>query len=100
MKPNPNIIFIIFTACIVAAGAYWYFFVEVATEPSLMASETGNMAEQQFQALVTQLPRDFSTQIFSDPEFQALQDLTTAIAPEPPGRVDPFAPLTGVSAQP
>ncbi len=100
MKPNPNIAFIILTACIVAAGAYWYFFVEVATEPSLTASEAGNMAQAQFQSLVTQLPRDFSTKIFSDPEFMALQDLTTAVAPEPPGRSDPFAPLSGVSAQP
>lgn len=100
MKPNPNIIFIIITACIVAAGAYWYFFVELAAEPSLTTSETGNVAEAQFQSLVTQLPKDFSTKIFSDPEFQVLQDLTTVPVPEPPGRTDPFAPLAGASAQP
>jgi hypothetical protein len=43
-------------------------------------------------------PIAFDTTIFSDPRFNALVDLKTAIVDEPIGRPDPFAPIPGVSA--
>lgn len=101
MKPSANTIFIILTAIIVAAAAYWYLILSNPTEQTLTVDVIQSPAEVEFQALVTELqPVSFVTTIFTDPEFKALQDLTVEIAPEPTNRPDPFAPVSGVSAQP
>ena len=99
MKITPSTLLILITACIVAGGAYWYFFINVGSQPPLSSGTSENPAQIQFQTLVSQLqPISFDTSIFSDPRFLALHDLTTSIAPEPAGRLDPFAPIAGVSA--
>jgi flagellar basal body-associated protein FliL len=101
MKPNAKTILLIITALIVAAGAYWYFFVDAGNDAPLTASApTQNASQAQFQALIAQLrPINFDTGIFNDPRFFALQDLTTPISPEPTGRPDPFAPIPGVRGE-
>lgn len=98
MKSNVNpTTFLIITACIVAA-TYWYFFTGKETEPSLTTSIEENEAQMQFQILVSQLrPISFDTSIFSEPRFMALIDLATPVASEPTGRLDPFAPIAGIS---
>jgi hypothetical protein len=101
MKPTANTLFIILTAVIVAAAAYWYFLSDAPTEAFVTGGVVQSPTQLEFQMLVTQLqPVSFDTGVFSDPEFQALQDLTTPVAPEDTGRADPFAPVSGVSAQP
>lgn len=101
MKPSANTVFIILTALIVAAGAYWYFFAGASTEPSVMTTSVVlNPAQAQFQTLVAELqPITFSPGIFEDARFMALRDLTTPISPENMGRPDPFAPVAGLRAQ-
>lgn len=99
MKNSPNIVFILLTAVAVAAGAYWYFFSAEAEQSLLTTDATQNDTQAQFQALIAQLPRSFDASIFSDERFLSLHDLTTPIAPEPQGRIDPFAPISGVRAQ-
>ena len=100
MKFNSNTLFIILTACIVAGGAYWYFFIDSGNQLPLTSSTSENQAQTQFQTLVSELqPISFDTSIFSDPRFFSLRDLTTPIFPEPAGRADPFAPISGVRAQ-
>lgn len=96
MKTNTTILIV--ATLIVALGAYWYFFTDTGNEPPLTVLSTENEAQTRFQTLVSELqPISFNTSIFSDPHFMALVDLTTPIAPETSGRLDPFAPVTGIS---
>jgi hypothetical protein len=98
MKPNTITLIIIVLVC--AVGGYWYFSGQSDTDAPLtaVAPSGDNPAQSQFQALVSQLqPISFSTDIFTDPRFNALVDLTTPITPESVGRIDPFAPIQGVA---
>lgn len=98
MKPKTNTILIIICTLVVGAGAYWYFFTGSGNEQPLTEVTASSGAQAQFQSLVSQLqPITFDTSIFSDPRFMALVDLTTPIMPETAGRIDPFAPVPGVS---
>lgn len=77
-------------------GGYWYMSSRSSIEPSLMSGVTLNEAQIRFQTLVGELRSvSFDTDIFSDPRFTSLVDLATPVAPEPVGRIDPFAPVAG-----
>ena len=94
---KPNTIILIIAALVAAGGAYWYFFTGPGTEPPLTAGTADNQAQSRFQTLVSELQSiSFDTDIFSEPSFMALVDLTTPITPETIGRLDPFAPIAGV----
>ena len=96
MKSNTTILIIV--TLVIAAGAYWYFFTGTGNEPPLSAGASANQAQTQFEALVSELqPILFNTDIFADPRFDALIDLTTPVSPETSGRLDPLAPIPGVS---
>ena len=97
MKSNKSTTIII--VLIAAAGAYWYFFTGGTSEQlPVTVAETGNQAQTRFQTLVGALtPISFDTKIFSDPRFNALVDLTAPVSPETIGRLDPFAPIAGLS---
>jgi hypothetical protein len=99
MKSN-SIIFIV-SIIILAAAGYWYFTSSSGNDLPLTASApVGTEGQSQVQAFISQLQSlSFNTAIFSDPKFTALQDLTTPIAPEASGRLDPFAPIPGVTGQ-
>ena len=96
MKSNT---ILIGTVTLILAGvAYWYFFTGTGNQPPLSQSTSASQAQTQFQTLVSELePISFDTSIFSDPKFTALVDLTTPVAPENVGRLDPFATIGGVS---
>jgi len=99
MKSNSTI-FIVITALALAAGAYWFFFTEDGNDAPL-TTEIGqdNRVQEQFRALVSELEFTLDTKIFSDPKFIALTDLATQVTPEDSGRLDPFAPIPGVSVK-
>ncbi len=100
MKFNSSTILTILATLIAAAGAYWYFFTGTGNQPPLTANASKNEAQAHFQALVSELQTiSFDTGIFSDPRFNALADLTTPVAPETLGRLDPFAPIPGISGK-
>lgn len=100
MKIDSNTTLLILATLVVAAGAYWYFFTGTGNEAPLTAVVVENEAQTQFQALVSELqPISFDTSIFSDEHFMALVDLSTPIAPESAGRIDPFAVIPGVSGK-
>jgi len=100
MKLDSNTILLIVATLVIAAGAYWFFFTGTGNEPPLTVTTTQNDAQAQFKILVSELqPISFATDIFTDPRFAALIDLTTSVAPEPAGRLDPFAPIAGVAGQ-
>ena len=97
---NSNTITVIIITLVLLGGGYWYFSSQSDTEAPLTGvAPTGqNAVQSEFELLVTQLqPVSFNTDIFSDPRFVALVDLTTPITPETSGRVDPFAPISGVT---
>jgi len=98
MKMNSNTLFIILSACIVAAGAFWYLYMNNAPESPLTTSAIDTHQKMEFQRLANELPLTFDSRIFSDPLFLALRDLTIEIAKEPIGRTDPFAPVAGIRA--
>lgn len=94
MKSNTT--FVIATL-LVAAGAYWYFFTGTGNDAPLTESMTENVDQTKFRELIVRLPSSFDTKIFLDPRFNVLVDLTTQIAPETVGRIDPFATIPGIS---
>jgi len=97
MKPNSSVPIAIILI-VAAAVAYWYFFTGTEDQLSLIIDGSENQAQTRFQSLVVELTQvSFDTSIFSDPRFNALVDLTTPVAQEPTGRLDPFAVITNVS---
>lgn len=100
MKNNSNILILFIVTIVVVGGGYWYFFTGKGEQAPLTIATTENQAQTQFQTLVSQLqPISFDTTIFSDARFMALSDLTTPIAPESAGRLDPFASIAGASGK-
>ena len=96
MKANP--VALILVTLVVAAGVYWYSSTGTGNEQPLSASTSLNVAQTQFQVLVSELqPISFNSSIFSDPNFTSLVDITTPVMPETPGRLDPFSPISGVT---
>ncbi len=95
-----NTILIIVITVIVAGSAYWFFFTGTGNEPPLSTdAPPTNQAQLQFETLVGELqPISFNVAIFSDARFNVLVDITTPIAPESIGRLDPLAPISAASA--
>ena len=101
MKPPANPAFFIISAIIVALGAYWFFFTDSGNDVPLV-TEGGDVtsAETEFKLLVSELSSiKFNKEIFSDPRFMALVDLSTQVTPESSGRLDPFAPISGIKSE-
>lgn len=96
MKSNPTPFII--AILIAAAGVYWYISTGTGNQIPLTANEPVNQAQTKFQTLVSELKSiSFNTTIFSDSRFNALVDFTTPVSPETTGRLDPFAPIAGIS---
>ena len=98
---KPNTIILIVATLIVAGGAYWFFFTgnsDSGNDLPITASASVNKSQALFQQLASQLkPISFNVSIFSDARFMSLVDLTTQITDETKGRLDPFAPVSGVT---
>lgn len=98
MKLNTNTISIVIAIIVLIGGGYWYISSSgTGNEPPLTSGVETNVAQIKFQTLVQKLqPIKFDTSIFSNPRFNALVDIATPVTPEPYGRLDPFAPVSGV----
>lgn len=97
MKLNTNLKISV-AILLIAAGIYWYSSTRTGNQPSLTISGSENQVQSKFQTLVGELSSiSFDTSIFSDARFNVLVDITTPIAPEPVGRLDPFAVVTDAS---
>lgn len=95
-----NIIPLILLTLVIAASGYWYFSTQTGNQAPLTTSSVDNAAQTQFQTLVSQLqPLKFEVGIFSDPKFSSLVSISVPVTDEPPGRLDPFAPVPGVTGQ-
>ncbi len=98
MKSNP--VPLIIVTLLVVGGVYLFISSGSGDQPALTSSNTENVAQTQFQVLVSELqPISFNTAIFSDTNFTTLVDITTPVMPEAPGRLDPFAPISGVTTK-
>ena len=98
MKPKNSPVPFVIALVIIAAGMYWYFSTGEGNQPPVSTSETSNQTQEKFQTLVGELtPITFDTAIFSDARFNSLVNISTPIAPEPAGRLDPFAAVIGIS---
>lgn len=97
MKLNSNTIILAVISVVLIGGGYWYVSSSGEDNDQSLSSDVAiNGPQVKFQALVNQLePIRFDTGIFSNARFNALVDITTPIAPESPGRIDPFAPIAG-----
>lgn len=85
---------------IVIAIIAWYVLRDAGgVQENLLLTENiaaGSEADRDLVATLLQLRTvSLSGTIFSDPIFQTLQDFGSQIIPEPVGRPNPFAPLTG-----
>lgn len=89
-------------AGIVVLGIVAYLtWLRPAPEENVSITGMGSTSEAQaaFLTLAAQLePVGFDASVLSDPRFLSLVDMKTAIVPEPEGRIDPFAPLSGVAS--
>ncbi len=78
------------------AGAVWYGLGDHSPEP-LLATETaeGTSDQQLVSTLLALRTVSLDGTIFVNPGFMALRDFGSQIVPEPVGRANPFAPLSG-----
>jgi hypothetical protein len=79
----------------------WFELSSTPAAPTslIMTTTVANSPDQQLVAtLLTLRAVTLSGTILTDPAFRSLQDFTTQIQPEPVGRVNPFAPLSGAAA--
>ncbi len=99
MKLNSNTILMVVATLILLGGGYWYLsFAKTGNDPSLTADVTVNSAQVEFQTFANQIqPIKFETAIFSNARFMSLIDIATPVTSEPAGRLDPFAPVAGVT---
>ena len=99
MNASRNTIILVVLALLVLAAAGYLLFGKGESDPTLSGVDAAaSEAEMTFLNLTAQIePVAFDTSILSDPRFNALQDMRTAIVPENAGRVDPFAPLSGTA---
>lgn len=100
---------LIIVAVVLIAGGVWYGLSQSSEPAPLLTTDTGTPGalgsptlegeDQQIVAtLLTLRAVTLSSAIFSDPAFMSLKDFTQAIRPEPVGRENPFAPLSGAAA--
>lgn len=79
----------------------WYVLRGTPAPDTLLVTETAaapNEAERDLVATLLQLRTvTLDGTIFSDPAFQSLLDYGIDIVPEPVGRANPFAPLSGTA---
>lgn len=91
--------FISFIVLVLLIGGAWYGLSSSSsgsTDLVTATPATGSSADQQLvNTLLTLRAVTLSGAILSDPTFRSLQDFSTQIVPEPVGRTDPFAPLSG-----
>lgn len=89
---------VIAIAGVVLATVVWYSFMR-DDSTQLLATEDlteATSVDSDVVGVLLQLRAvSLSGTIFTDPAFQALQDFGSEIIPEPVGRPNPFAPLTG-----
>ncbi|HYF28751.1 MAG TPA: hypothetical protein VEA36_00085 [Candidatus Paceibacterota bacterium] len=85
-------VLIILGIIVAAAIAFTLMKGDEPEETVTVSGDSTSTAEANFVSLATELDSIvFDTAILSDPRFLALENIHTAITPEPQGRTDPFS---------
>lgn len=97
-----NKLVILIVGGVVIAGVVWYSFLRDRGDGSLLQTNDLTQATEADSDIVNTLLElravSLSGTIFSDPAFLRLKDFGSQIRPEPVGRANPFAPLSGAAA--
>lgn len=96
---------LVVTLILVVCGLFFYkvFFLSGDATPSLSSTTSAtdaafSPASQNLLVVLANLRTiQLNNAIFSSPAFASLTDFGVTIAPEPVGRVNPFAPYVGIS---
>lgn len=102
MATLKNKLILIVLCGIVLAGVVWYSFMRDDSKQLLQTKDltTATGVDNDVVGVLLQLRAiSLSGTIFTDPAFQSLQDFGKEIVPEPIGRPNPFAPLTGAAVR-
>jgi hypothetical protein len=96
---------IIVVVILFVAIGIWYGMSSSSSTPILLTTDesgtliqsgSGESADQDLVgSLLVLRSVTLAGDVFSDPGFLVLQDFSTPIVPEPVGRTNPFAPLSG-----
>ena len=102
LKSRSTKIIVAVGVLVLATAAYFLLMNKDDGETVLIEDgSAASEAQSVFINLAAQIePVSFDTSILSDPRFLGLQDIHTAIVPEPVGRTDPFAPLSRTPGNP
>lgn len=102
IKKNMVVVIIL---VVVIVGGVWYGMSGGGTQSEQLLTtevinDSGSPTEDAVdrdlvETLLTLRAITLSGTIFADPAFKALQDFGTTIVPEPVGRPNPFAPVSG-----
>ena len=97
---NKNTILIIIVV-LVAGAVYFYFFGAPSKESETLSAQVNPQVQISATRVITLLKQIESlridSRIFSSAEYQTLRDYTVGIPAVDVGRLNPFAPLPGVS---
>jgi hypothetical protein len=97
MSSQTKTIFGVVGAVVIAAAVYMLFFKTDPSSALTASSSPVSDAEFTFIQLASEIqPITFDTAILSDTRFLWLVDMQTAVVPEPQGKRDPFAQLSGL----
>lgn len=95
-KINKNLLLVLVLLVVAVAGFFIFQFVGGDPEP-LTSSQPG-FSSPIGQELIIELNRltalkNVKSDLFKNPAFASLRDLTQQVAPQPVGRGNPFAPI-------
>lgn len=97
IKSRNTLILIIVGVILLGVAAYMVFFRDRGGDGVVPVDGPASSAEFTFMTLASQIePIVFDTGVLDDPRFMALEDIRTAVIPEPSGKRDPFAPIPGL----
>lgn len=103
LKTNAKNLLLMLVLLVAGFYLYSYFFVggdtstEVLTVTTLSGEDTA-LAGDLLLVLADLRTLKLDESLFSDPVFQSLKNFRVELTPEPIGRDNPFAPLTGAGS--
>lgn len=93
---NRNLLLLLVVSLLIAGGAWIGLSGGSGSSDDLLTTETVSGENSDIVATLLALRSvSLESSIFSDPAFMVLRDFGTQILPEPVGRQNPFAPISG-----
>ncbi len=95
-KKGTSVVIVIVILVVLAVAGYFYANRERVSDELLTSTPTGKTSlDSEFIVALRDLKKvKLDKSIFENPVWLELQDFGQSIAPEKPGRLNPFAPIT------